>query len=122
MCLISMRPASIPSWRARAASRSRSPSTTNRAGHSRSFSRRQMSGPIPAGSPEVTAITGSGKRLTLFDAVLDIGAIADLPDPVLIGLVGLAIAQYLPCGEPLAFVGDIFGATLQHLDQMEAEG
>jgi hypothetical protein len=50
---------------------------------------------MPAGSPEVTAIAGAAEGLALFDAVFDIGAVAHLPDPVLVGLVGLALAQHL---------------------------
>jgi hypothetical protein len=54
--------------------------------------RRQMSGPMPAGSPEVTAITGGAEPLAIFAAVFDIGAVAHLPDPVLVSLIGLALA------------------------------
>ena len=75
---------------------------------------------MPAGSPEVTAMTARGSQL-LFEAVLDVGAVAHLAQPVLVGLVRLALAQGLARSSALAIRRDVLDAPLEHLDQVPAE-
>src|SRR5205814_4713599 len=57
-----------------------------------------------------------------FYAVVDVGAIARLAQPVLVGLVRLALANRLARGEPLAVFRKLIGATPQHLHEVPAEG
>src|SRR4051812_2278601 len=104
--------------RARSAITARSPTITRRAGNESRASSAQRSGPMPAGSPAVSATTAS---LALVVAVLDEGAVARLPQPVLVRLVGLARADRLARGGLLAVVGQLVGAPLEHLDQVPAE-
>src|SRR4051812_6006813 len=102
--------------RGQPARRVRSPITTTSASRA---TRAQISGPIPAGSPEVSAMTG----LTLLvKPKLDVGCVAQLPQPFGVRLVGLAIADRLACLQALPFRGDIARAPLEHLDQVVAEG
>ncbi len=54
--------------RDRSANRLGSPSTASRAGISRCASARQMSGPMPAGSPELTTTTGRSVLTIAFEA------------------------------------------------------
>src|SRR4051812_36220432 len=96
-------------------------------------SARLMSGPIPAGSPEVTAM-GEAPSATarpardpalcsaVFKPVLDVGAVAQLAQPLLVGFVALALAPHLACLETLAFRRGVGGASLEDLDQVPAEG
>ena len=77
---------------------------------------------MPAGSPEVTAITGGAALLAFFDAVFDIGAVAHLPEPVLIRFFGFALAQHLPRGEPLAFRRGVRGEVIAWLARRRGGG
>ena len=54
---------------------------------------------MPAGSPEVSAMTG----VALVKPQLDVGLVAKLPQPFLIGLVGLPLAQRRAGLQPPAF-------------------
>src|SRR4051812_17526041 len=102
--------------RGQPARRVRSPITTTSASRA---TRAQISGPIPAGSPEVSAMTG----LALFvKPKLDVGGVAQLPQPFGVRLVRLAIADRLARLEALALGRDVARAALHHLDQVIAEG
>src|SRR3954452_10313278 len=83
----------------------------------------QSSGPMPAGSPEVSAITGglAPIALAVFEAQLDVGLVAQLAQPLLVGLVGLALAQRLPRLHPYAVGAHVRRAPLEHLDEVVAE-
>ena len=84
--------------------------------------RRQSSGPIPAGSPEVTAITGRPHiALAVFKAYFDIRAVTLLAQPVLVSFVHFTIAQYLARSHPLAIRGSLLHAPLKHLNQVITE-
>src|SRR5205085_11246662 len=76
------------------------------------------SGPMPAGSPAVSATTAS---LALVVAVLDERAVARLPQPVLERLVGLALADGVARRLLLAIVGELVGTPLEHLHQVPPE-
>src|SRR6185436_591911 len=76
------------------------------------------SGPIPAGSPEVRAMTG----LALLKPQLDVGLIAQLAQPFLVGLVGLALSQRGARLAPAALRRQVRRTPLQDLDQVVAEG
>src|SRR5512135_3556889 len=88
------------------------------------------SGPIPAGSPAVSATSGAGSdtaegdraaRSAFVVAVLDEGAVALLAQPVLVGLVGLACADRLAGGGLLALLRGRLGAALDHLREVPSE-
>src|SRR5439155_738054 len=96
----------------------RSPITTRWAPRASRAMRTQSSGPTPAGSPEVSAMSG----LAFVKPQLDVGLVAQLPQPFLVRLVGLALAQRLPGLQALALGGKIARAPLEHLDQVIAEG
>src|SRR5438309_1934033 len=96
----------------------RSPMTTSCAPRASRATRTQSSGPTPAGSPEVSAMSG----LAFVKPQLDVGLVAQLPQPFLVRLVGLALAQRLPGLQALALGGEIARAPLEHLDQVVAEG
>ena len=81
--------------------RERSATSTSEAGKALCASATHSSGPIPAGSPHVTAISGLARAgrgsmgtvkasLTLLETHVDVSAIAQLPDPFLIRFIGLA--------------------------------
>ena len=65
----------------------------------------RVSGPIPAGSPLVTAMRGSISFL--LESNLDVGTVAQLAQPVLVGFVELALAQRLARSRPLALFRDV---------------
>src|ERR1041384_6546662 len=90
---------------------------TTRAPSGAPASFRHSSGPIPAGSPEVSAMTG----LAFLKPQLDVGLVAHLAQPFLVGLVGLALAQRAARLQPAALRRHVARAPLQHLDQVEAE-
>src|SRR5574340_23538 len=119
-----MRVSVMPSWLARARSTSASPSTDSRHGNDCLDSAMQRSGPTPAGSPAVSAMTGnSGGMLESVDrAQFDVGLIANLPYPVLERLFSLAFADRLARQQALAFLRHVLVAAFQHLNQMQAEG
>src|SRR4051812_35085353 len=79
--------------------------------------RAQSSGPMPAGSPDVRATTG----LALVKPQLDVRLVAQLAQPLLIGLVGLALPQGLPRELALALGRLLARAALEHLDEVIAE-
>src|SRR5690242_4023747 len=97
------------------ASSARSPITVT--GWSRA-TRRQISGPMPAGSPEVRAMRG----LFLVKRQLDVGRVAKLAQPFLVRLLRLALAQRLARLQAAALRRRFAGAPLDHLDQVVAEG
>src|SRR5258706_15895237 len=80
--------------------------------------RTHSSGPMPAGSPEVSAMRG----LALVKPQLDVRLIAQLAQPLLVGLVGLAIAQRVARLRAPPFRGDVARAALEHLNEVVAEG
>src|SRR5689334_14275303 len=96
----------------------RSPISTSSAPRTARAARTHSSGPMPAGSPEVSAMTG----LALVKPQLDVSLVAQLPQPFLVGLVGLALAQRRACLQPPAFGGHVARAPLEHLDQVVAKG
>src|SRR5258706_3206283 len=108
----------IRRMRARCAMTSRSPMITRRPGNFSRARSAHRSGPMPAGSPALRATTAS---LALVVAVLDEGAVARLAQPVLVRLVGLALADRVARGRLLALLGELVGATLEHLHEMPAE-
>src|SRR5438105_8576344 len=89
--------------------------TTRPAKRSRASSAHR-SGPMPAGSPAVSAI-----RLAFVVPVLDERAVARLAQPVLVGLVGLARANRLARVGALALLGKLVGAPLDRLQEVPAE-
>src|SRR3954469_23021806 len=95
-----------------------SPTITTRPGKRSRASSAQRSGPIPAGSPAVSATSGSA----LVVAVLDEGTVAHLAQPILVGLVGLALADRLADRDLLAVFRELVGPALEHLHQVPAEG
>src|SRR6267143_6769226 len=95
--------------------------TTSSAPRASRATRTQSSGPTPAGSPEVSAISGSPLILFLVKSKLDVGLVAQLPQPFLVGLVGLALAQRLTRLQALALRREVARAALEHLDQVIAE-
>src|SRR5437764_7112858 len=96
----------------------RSPMTASSAPRASRATRTHSSGPTPAGSPEVSAMRG----LAFIKPQLDVGLVAQLPQPFLIGLVGLALAQRLARLQALALGGDVARAALEDLDEVVAEG
>src|SRR5437016_400835 len=83
--------------------------------------RTHSSGPMPAGSPEVSAMTGSLRSLSFLKPQLDVGLVAQLAQPFLVGLVGLALAQRLARLHAAALRTEIARAPLENLDQVIAE-
>src|SRR5258706_9209550 len=104
--------------RARSAMTSGSPRITRRPGNFSRARSAQRSGPIPAGSPAVSATRGG---LALVVAVVDVGTVARLAQPVLVRLVGLARADRLPRRDPPAVVRQLVGAPAQHLHEVPSE-
>src|SRR5437899_6324644 len=104
--------------RGASASSARSPITTSSAPRTSRATRTQSSGPTPAGSPEVSAM----RALALVKPQLDVGLVAQLPQPFLVCLVGLAVAQRLARLEARALRREVARAALEHLDQVIAEG
>src|SRR3989442_12190241 len=96
----------------------RSPMTTSSADAGCCASRTHSSGPMPAGSPEVSAMTG----LAFLKPQLDVGLVAQLAQPFLVGLVGLALAQRLARLHAAALGTEVARAALENLDQVVAEG
>src|SRR5919197_6394135 len=92
--------------------------TTSSAPRDSRATRTQSSGPTPAGSPEVSAMRG----LAFVKPQLDVGLVAQLSQPFLVRLVGLALAQRLARLQALALGREIARAPLEHLDQVIAEG
>src|SRR5207248_11207499 len=111
------------SMRGQPARMARSPMTTSSADAGCWASRTHSSGPMPAGSPEVRAMTGVPLLFLFFlKPQLDIGRIAQLAQPFLVGLVGLALAQRLARLHAAALGTEIARAALENLDQVVAEG
>src|SRR5258706_2059939 len=108
----------IASMRARCAITSRSPMITRRPGNFSRARSAHRSGPMPAGSPAVSATTAS---LALVVAVLDEGAVARLAQPILVRLVGLALADRVARGRLLALLGQLVGAALEDLHEVPSE-
>src|SRR5437764_4655533 len=104
--------------RAAPARRSRSPITTSSAPHGSRATRTHTSGPMPAGSPEVRAMRG----LAFVKAQFDVGLVAELPQPLLVGLVRFALAQGLARLQALPLGRHVARAPLEHLDEVVAEG
>src|SRR5438552_8342112 len=96
----------------------RSPITARSAGDVCCERRTHSSGPMPAGSPEVSAMTG----LAFLKPQLDVGLVAQLAQPFLVGLVGLALAQRLARLHAAALGTEVARAALENLDQVVAEG
>src|SRR5258708_37857454 len=96
--------------RARSAITVRSPTTTSRPGNRSRASSAHKSGPMPAGSPAVSATTAS---LAPVVAVLDERAVARPSPPVLERLVGLAVADGLARGGLLAGLGELRGGPVE---------
>src|SRR3954463_12382162 len=109
---------STPRAWARRAMTAALPIRTTRPGRVLRSSNAQRSGPMPAGSPAVSATSGAS---ALVVAVLDEGKVAHLAKPILVGLVGLALADGLAGGDLLAILRQLVGAALQHLHQVPAE-
>src|SRR6185503_14942253 len=105
----------------------RSPAMTRRPGKGSRASIAQRSGPMPAGSPAVSTTSGGEAPMdgaaasALFESVFDERAVAGLAQPVLEGLVGLAGADRLPCGELLAVLGELVRAARDDLHQVPPE-
>src|ERR1043166_5579565 len=108
----------MPRRRARSAMTRASPTRTTRPGSASRASSAQRSGPMPAGSPAVSA---TRLALALVVAVLDEGTVALLAQPVLVGLVGLALADRLARSDLLALVRELVGAAFDHLHEVPAE-
>src|SRR5689334_7171045 len=118
MCTTLLASNGMPRARARAAITSRSPRIARRpANFSRAMSAHR-SGPMPAGSPAVSATRGES---ALVVAVLDEGAVARLAQPVLVRLVGLARADRGARGGALALLGELLGAPAEHLHEVPSE-
>src|SRR5471032_2026644 len=117
----------LPACKARACNIARSPTITKRAWKSCAASLTQSSGPMPAGSPLVTAMVGSMAlqefefRLPVFQVVFDISLVALLAQPFLICLVRFTRAQGLARLLALAVGRFAFFPALQHFDQVQAE-
>src|SRR6056297_3885909 len=80
----------MPSAAARSASRRRSPTSTVSAGRGPAASMRQMSSPMPAGSPAVSTRRGDAAATAASDAFVDEGLVAHAPEPELGLLLQLA--------------------------------
>src|SRR5689334_10306353 len=96
----------------------RSPITTSSAPRAARATRTQSSGPMPAGSPEVSAMNG----LALVKPKLDVGLVAELAQPFLVSLVGLSVAQRCARLQAPALGRHVARAPLEHLDQVIAKG
>src|SRR5207244_3446959 len=86
--------------------------------------RSEISGPMPAGSPVVTARVGRAAvamRLLVVAAELDVGAVAHLARPVLGRFLQLAVADHLARLVARALLRRIVALALEDLDQVEAE-
>jgi len=94
-----------------------------------------ISGPIPAGSPGVMAMTGrtaAGRLVAgsaavnrlplLVEADFHVGTCAQRSQPVLKGLVNLAFVDRLPRQQAQALLWNFLRLALQHLDKVDAEG
>src|SRR5688572_29670122 len=120
--------------------RSRSATMTSRAAIVLRASIAQRSGPIPAGSPAVTAMVGASRvppekrvlsvappernapaRSTVVESHLDVRAIPQLAHPFLVRLVGLARSQRLAGGHPAPFFRYVLCAAFEHLYEMQPE-
>src|SRR5690606_35020218 len=121
------------------------PSTAMRASRSCVASIAQRSGPMPAGSPDVTTIVGRGSVISrpppaparrgrawaptrfrgrgarVSDLDVDEGLIAQAPQPQLALLFGLVRANLHDAPLALQLVGHIVRAPIRHLDDMPAE-
>src|SRR5262245_20019005 len=113
---------------ARSASNAASRSTARRAPILRFASAMQMSGPMPAGSPDVTTMTGSslvtmlprrprgrgrGSDLELYECL-----VAEPPQPQLALFLGLARADLPRALLALDLVGRVVRAALEHFDEV----
>jgi hypothetical protein len=74
---------------------------------------------MPAGSPEVTAMTGCASAF--FKSILDIRLIAQLAQPVFVGFIEFPVTQDLTRHEALAIVAGFGILAFQHLDDMPAK-
>src|SRR5512132_4456623 len=101
--------------RAQPARSERSPITTTSASRA---TRAQISGPVPAGSPEARAMSG----LLFLKPQLDVGLVAQLPQPFRVRLFRLAVADRLARLQALPLGREVARAPLEHLDQVIAEG
>src|SRR5688572_25238813 len=106
-----------PSAAARISRAVLSPINTSGTGQLRSDSRRQSSGPTPAGSPTVIAMAVMTApvpqaRLPLVEAVFDVRPVPELAQPVLVRIVALAGPQRLPRGVSRLFHRHVFLAPL----------
>src|SRR5438105_7768711 len=99
----------------------RSPMTTSSASWRSRATCTQSSGPMPAGSPEVSAMTRRALLLPLVKSELDVRRVAQLPQPFLVALVGLALAQGLARLQAPALRAHVARAALEHLDKVVAE-
>src|SRR3970282_2169604 len=99
-------------------SRARPPIATRRAGRESAQSFRHSSGPMPAGSPEVRAMSG----LAFLKPQLDVDLVAQLAQPFLVGLLGLPLAQRHARLQAPALRAHVGRAALEHLDEVVAEG
>src|SRR5450755_2311070 len=81
-----------------------------------------ISGPMPAGSPVVSAIAGRTFTVSfLVKPVFDIGPIAQLTQPILGRFIQLAFAYGLARNQALTLLRHVVGLAFQYLDQVEAE-
>jgi len=71
--------------------------------------------------PQVRGFYSALRTLFIFQPVFDESLVAQLTQPVLIGLIRLAGADFLARHEGLSFLADIFRASLQYLDQVPTE-
>src|SRR5471032_2930720 len=99
--------------------------------------RMAISGPMPAGSPTVTASArragvpagldgdaltdGLSSLLQIVGAVFDVGLVAHLALPRVGLLLDLAVADGVAGGVALALLGRVVALALEHLDQVVAE-
>src|SRR5580658_2878051 len=104
-----------PMARARSASSVRSPRQTSSQGRLRAASARHSSGPMPAGSPEVSAMRGS------LGLVLDVGFVPHAAQPQLRLLVRLAGADGIHRLAALHVLGVVDAAPSEDLGDVPAE-
>src|SRR5690606_26642312 len=109
------RATSLPSCVARCCSTSRSPSATSGAPGKACGSCKTRSGPMPAGSPQVTA-TGAGCS----EPDIDIGFRADFLQPVLQLFCITALVQCLACLQPAEFFAHVGVAFFVDAQEMPA--
>ena len=74
---------------------------------------------MPAGSPAVRAMRG---LVLVFKTVFDVGAVAQLAQPVLVGFFGLASLDFLTRLQARGLTAHVLAAALDYLDQVPAEG